>query len=90
MITIDGVEIPSTGSPTSSTDRNTINASVNNRGTDLSMISSAMLRGIEVTKTATPDKDAAVLGGIVNFEIKEAKASSTGAPTLSPCPGRIQ
>jgi TonB-dependent receptor len=83
MITIDGVEIPSTGSPTNSSDRSTIDASVNNRGTDLSMISSTMLRGIEVTKTATPDRDAAVLGGTVNFDIREAKASSTGAPTYS-------
>ncbi|MGD0036534.1 MAG: TonB-dependent receptor [Bacteroidota bacterium] len=82
VITIDGVEIPSTGSPTNSTDRNTIDASINNRGTDLSMISSTMLRGIEVTKTATPDRDAAVLGGTVNFDIREAKASSTGAPTV--------
>jgi TonB-dependent receptor len=82
VITIDGVEIASTGSPTSSGDRNTINESVNNRSTDLSMISSTMLRGIEVTKTATPDKDAAVLGGTVNFDIKEAKASSTGDPTI--------
>ena len=73
VITIDGVEIPSTGSATNS----------NDRSTDLSMISSTMLRGIEVTKTATPDKDAAVLGGTVNFDIKEAKASSTGAPSVS-------
>ena len=82
MITVDGVEIPSTGSPTNSSDRNTIDASINNRGTDLSMISSTMLRGIEVTKTAAPDRDAAVLGGTVNFDIREAKASSTGAPTV--------
>jgi TonB-dependent receptor len=82
VITVDGVEIPSTGSPTNSGDRNTIDASINNRGTDLSMISSTMLRGIEVTKTATPDRDAAVLGGTVNFDIREAKASSTGDPTV--------
>jgi len=83
VITIDGVEIASTGSASNSGDRNTINDRVNNRSTDLSMISSTMLRGIEVTKTATPDRDAAVLGGTVNFDIKEAKASSTGAPTVS-------
>jgi len=82
VITIDGVEIPSTGSPTSSNDRNTIDASINNRSTDLSMISSTMLRGIEVSKTATPDRDAAVLGGTVNFDIREARASSTDAPSV--------
>ncbi len=69
MITIDGVEIP----PTNSGDR----------GTDLSMISSNMVEGIEVSKTVTPDMDAAVLGGTVNFDIKEAKASSTDVPLVS-------
>jgi TonB-dependent receptor len=72
VITVDGVEIPSTGSTSEK----------NNRSTDLSMISSTMLRGIEIFKTASPDRDAAVLGGIVNFDIKEAKASSTGAPSV--------
>src|SRR5208283_3291437 len=42
------------------------------RSTDLSMISPYMLEGIEVTKAVTPDQDADVLGGTVNFKIKEA------------------
>jgi TonB-dependent receptor len=44
----------------------------NDRSTDLSMISPYMLEGIEVSKTVTPDQDADVLGGTVNFKIKEA------------------
>ena len=39
----------------------------NNRSTDLSMISSNMLQGIEVAKTVTPDMDADVLGGVRKF-----------------------
>jgi TonB-dependent receptor len=42
-----------------------------------------MVEGIEVSKTVTPDMDAAVLGGTVNFDIHEAKASATGAPLIS-------
>jgi TonB-dependent receptor len=66
QILIDGVEMAGT----SSTDRST----------DLSMISSNMLSGIEVYKTLTPDMDAAVLGGVVNFTVREAEKSATGAP----------
>ena len=43
------------------------------RSTDLSMISQYMLDGIEVTKAGTPDLDADVLGGTVNFILKKAK-----------------
>lgn len=46
----------------------------NDRGTDLSMISPYMLEGIEVMKAITPDQDADVIGGSVNFKIKEARA----------------
>ena len=42
------------------------------RSTDLSMISSYMLDGIEVTKAATPDQEADQLGGTVNFRLREA------------------
>jgi TonB-dependent receptor len=52
------------------------------RGTDLSMISSSMLEGIEVTKAITPDMDGEVLGGTVNFTLKEAGATETGIPTI--------
>jgi len=63
-ITIDGVRMASS------------NAS--DRSIDLSMISSTMLAGIEVSKTITADQDADVLGGIVNFKIKEAKGGKKG------------
>ncbi len=49
-----------------------------NRSTDLSMISSNMLEGIEVSKTVTPDMDANVIGGVVNFELKEARVGDKG------------
>jgi TonB-dependent receptor len=59
-ITIDGVRM-------ASSDRD-------NRATDLSMISSTMLEGIEVSKTITADQDADVLGGTVNFKLREAES----------------
>ncbi len=59
QVMIDGVLMPATNS--------------NDRGTNVSMISSSMLGGITVTKAITPDMDAAVLGGVVNFSLREAK-----------------
>jgi TonB-dependent receptor len=50
----------------------------NDRSTDMSMISSNMLEGIEVSKTVTPDQDADVLGGTVNFKLREAKNEQEG------------
>jgi TonB-dependent receptor len=47
------------------------------------MISSNSLEGIEVYKTVTPDMDAAVLGGTVNFRLREAEESSSGFPLVS-------
>ncbi len=55
----------------------------NNRSTDLSMISSNMLDGIEVSKTVTPDMDANVIGGVVNFELKEAQLSKNGSGSFN-------
>jgi len=43
------------------------------RSVDLSMISPYMLEGIEVMKAITPDQDADIIGGSVNFKIKEAE-----------------
>ena len=57
-VTINGIRMASTDS--------------DDRSTDLSMISQYMIDGIEVTKAATPDKDADVLGGTVNFRTKKA------------------
>ncbi|MEN8156249.1 MAG: TonB-dependent receptor [Bacteroidota bacterium] len=44
----------------------------NDRSANLSMISPYMLDGIEVTKAAMADKEADVMGGRVNFILKEA------------------
>ncbi len=68
QILIDGVQMAATD--------------IGDRGTDLSMISSNMLQGIEVYKTVTPDMDAAVLGGVVNFQLREAKQNATGGPEI--------
>ncbi len=57
-ITINGVKMTATGS--------------GDRSTNLSMISSYMLDGIEVSKAAMPDQDGDVMGGTVNFKVKEA------------------
>ncbi len=42
------------------------------RSSDLSMISPYMLEGIEVTKAALPNQEADVIGGTVNFILREA------------------
>lgn len=55
----------------------------NDRSTDLSIISSNMLEGIEVYKTVTPDMDANVIGGGVNFDTREAKVKVPGVPQIS-------
>ena len=68
-ITINGVQMSS--------------SDPNNRSADLSMISSNMLEGIQVTKTVTPDLDANVIGGVVNFELREAKVKEPGVPQFS-------
>ncbi len=57
-IMIDGVDIASTDQ--------------GDRSTDISMISSYSLEGIEVIKAATADRDADYIGGSVNFKIKKA------------------
>jgi len=57
-VLIEGVRVPPTD--------------YSNRSADLSMISPYMLEGIEVMKAITPDQDADIIGGAVNFKIKEA------------------
>jgi len=73
QVTIDGVEL------NGNVDSDPIDAvnggsrsTTNDRATDLSMISSNMLGSIEVIKAITPDMDAAVLGGVVNFGMRKA------------------
>lgn len=68
-ITINGIEMGS--------------SDPNDRSTDLSMISSNMLAGIQVSKTVTPDMDANVIGGVVNFDMREAKVKEPGVPQYS-------
>lgn len=63
-ITVDGVRMAS--------------SNPNDRSADLSMISPFMLEGIEVTKAVTPDQDADVLGGSVNFKMREATSDKEG------------
>lgn len=57
-ITINGMKMPS--------------SSLTDRSTDLGMISSEMLSGIEVYKMPTPDMDAEAIGGTVNLTMKKA------------------
>jgi TonB-dependent receptor len=80
QITVEGVELPS-----NVTSQNVLAANggleatgnaIGDRGEDLSMISSSMLNGIEVIKAITPDMDAAVLGGVVNFGLRKAQKTS--------------
>jgi TonB-dependent receptor len=63
-ISVDGVRMAS--------------SSPGDRSVDLSMISPYMLDGIEVFKAVTPDQDADVLGGTVNFKMRGAKAGREG------------
>lgn len=57
-ITVNGVKVPAS----SGTDRST----------ELSMISSDMLSGIELFKSPTPDMDGDAIGGTVNLVVKKA------------------
>ena len=43
------------------------------RSVGLSIISSDMLEGIELSKSLTPDKDADAIGGVVNLRLREAE-----------------
>ena len=68
-ILIDGVQMSS--------------SNPDDRGSDLSTISSNMLDGIEVSKTITADMDADVIGGTVNFSLREAKPNDSAIPRFS-------
>ena len=58
-ISINGIQIPSTGSE--------------RRDVDLSLISQSTLSGIELYKALTPDQDADAVAGVVNLVIGKAK-----------------
>lgn len=76
QITIDGVVMPANAT-SQDVGLSTV-ADAGSRGANLSMISSSMLGGITVTKAITPDMDAAVIGGVVNFKLREAQKSVNG------------
>jgi TonB-dependent receptor len=85
-VTIDGVELPANVTSTDASQHRTqflpgdqLSLS-GDRATDLSMISSSSLGGIEVIKAITPDMDATVLGGVVNFTMRKAARSEYRAP----------
>jgi len=48
------------------------------RSADLSMISPYSLENIEIIKSTTPDLDPDVLGGTVNFKLREARGEKPG------------
>lgn len=73
QVEIDGVQMPGNVTPSSPTSV-TGSSNFGDRAVNLSMISSNMLGGITLTKSITPDMDAAVLGGVVNFKLREARS----------------
>ncbi len=85
QITIDGVAVPANfgGTITASGAYSAPSNTPGGRAVDVSMISSNSLQGIEVYKTVTPDMDAAVLGGTVNFDLREAQATPSGMPRVT-------
>ena len=58
---------------------NLTSTDADDRSTDLSMISQYMIEEIEVTKAGTPDQEADVLGGTVNFKLRKAKEGFHGS-----------
>jgi TonB-dependent receptor len=86
QITIDGVEMPSDvtsanniyGDAVSGSNLAATGDRLGDRANDLSMVSSNMLGGIKVTKAITPDMDAAVLGGVVDFDLRKAARTEPG------------
>ena len=59
-ISVNGIQIPASGS--------------DNRDVDLSLISQSTLSGIELYKALTPDQDADAIAGVVNLITGKAKA----------------
>ncbi len=88
QITIDGVELPSdvpSSNNLTSADAGAQAGQANvlgDRADDLSMISSSMLGGIEVIKAITPDMDATLIGGVVNFDMRKAAKSMATEGTV--------
>lgn len=84
QVTIEGVELP-TDIPSSNNITSVDAASgtldrLGDRAEDLSMISSNMIGGIEVVKAITPDMDATLIGGTINFTLRRAARSTPTSP----------
>ena len=79
QVTIDGIQLPPNIAVNGEYTQSTL---VGDRSTNLSMISSGILGGVEVIKAITPDMDAAVLGGVVNFDLKRAAVDSSNSPSF--------
>jgi TonB-dependent receptor len=84
QVTIEGVElptdIPSNNNITSVDASSGTLARLGDRAEDLSIISSNMLGGIEVVKAITPDMDATLIGGTINFTLRRAALSTPMNP----------
>ena len=84
QVTIAAVElptdIPSNNNITSVDAASGTLARLGDRAEDLSMISSNMIGGIEVVKAITPDMDATLIGGTINFTLRRAAHSTPMAP----------
>lgn len=74
QITIGGVALSSTGSTQIgvTSQGGTPGQIENDRSVDLSLMSPYMIKTISVYKALTPDLDANAIGGVVNFELREA------------------
>ncbi|MEW6508246.1 MAG: TonB-dependent receptor [Bacteroidota bacterium] len=85
-VTIDGVELPANSASSDIADHKSEYRSgdelslTGDRATDLSMISSNMLGGIEVIKAITPDMDATIIGGVINFTMRKAVKTDVVLP----------
>jgi len=79
QITIDGIQLPPNIAVNGEYTQSTL---VGDRSTNLSMLSSGILGGVEVIKSITPDMDAAVFGGVVNFDLKKAEVDNLNAPSF--------
>jgi TonB-dependent receptor len=74
QVSIGGVSVASTGSAQigASSELVTSGSINNDRSVDLTMVSTYMIKSIEVYKSLTPDLNANAIGGIVNMSLREA------------------
>ena len=79
-VAIGGITLASTGSNQIGVTSTGAGAGTltDDRSVDLSMVSSYMVKSIEVFKTLTPDMEANAIGGYVNMELREAPSGLHG------------